>query len=74
MDFLMQDNGKNHLIQMCYDLSNINTFSREKKALLLAMKELGINTGLILTLDEKRIEERDNYSLHIVPVWEWLLT
>jgi len=38
------------------------------------MKELGINTGRILTLDEKRVEEGDNYLLHIVPVWEWLLT
>lgn len=74
VDFLMQDNRKSHLIQVCYDLRNINTFSREKKALMLAMKELGINTGLILTLDEKRVEEGDNYSLHIVPVWEWLLT
>jgi predicted AAA+ superfamily ATPase len=60
--------------QIYYDLSNIKTFSRKKKALLLAMKELGIKTGLILTLDEKRVEERDNYSLHIMPVWEWLLT
>jgi hypothetical protein len=30
-------------------------FSREKKTLLLAMKELGIKTGLVLTLDEKRV-------------------
>ena len=42
VDFLMQDSGENHLIQVCYDLRNINTFSRE--ALLLAMKELGIKT------------------------------
>lgn len=73
VDFLLQDNGESRLIQVCYDLSNVNTFSREKNALILAMKELRAETGLILTLDEKRVEEGDNYSLHIVPVWEWLL-
>ena len=73
VDFLLQDNGESRLIQVCYDLSNVNTMSREKKALISAMKELRAETGLILTLDEKRVEEGDNYSLHIVPVWDWLL-
>ncbi|MCP4578589.1 MAG: ATP-binding protein [Deltaproteobacteria bacterium] len=74
VDFVFQRNGESRLIQVCHDLSNIDSFSREKKALLAGMRELGIKTGLILTLNEKRVEEGDNYSLNIIPVWEWLLT
>jgi predicted AAA+ superfamily ATPase len=55
VDFLMQDSGENHLIQVCYDLRNINTFSREKKALIAGNERIGDQNGLILTLDEKRV-------------------
>ena len=73
VDFLLMENGNNKLVQVCYDMAHINTYNREKKALLAGISELGLSTGLILTKDEKRLEKHDNYSLKIVPVWEWLL-
>jgi predicted AAA+ superfamily ATPase len=59
---------------VCHDLSHIETVNREKRALVAAMKEIGMKYGLILTMDEKRQEESAGYFLEIIPVWEWLLT
>ena len=73
VDFLLTENGNNKLVQVCYDMAHINTYNREKKALLAGISELGLSTGLILTKDEKRLEKHGNYLLKIVPVWEWLL-
>ena len=73
VDFLLMENGNNKLVQVCYDMAHINTYNREKKALLAGISELGLSTGLILTKDEKRLEKHGNYLLKIVPVWEWLL-
>ncbi len=73
MEYAITENGNNKLVQVCYDMVHINTYNREKKALLAGISELGLLTGLILTKDEKRLEKHGNYSLKIVPVWEWLL-
>ena len=73
VDFLLVKNGNKQLIQVCYDMSRVDTYNREKKALLAGIRELGLSTGLILTRDEKRLEKHNNYSLKIVPIWEWLL-
>ena len=73
VDFLFKDNREWKLIQVCYDLSHIETFSREKKALVSGLHELGLETGIILTQHEKREEKTKDYTLKIMPVWEWLL-
>jgi predicted AAA+ superfamily ATPase len=74
VDFCIYKKGDITLIQVCHDLSHIETVNREKRALVAAMKETGINYGLILTMDEKRQEESTGFFLEIIPVWEWLLT
>jgi hypothetical protein len=61
------------LIQVCHDLAHIDTFSREKRALISGLKELKINAGTIINDAEKRVEHCENYELNIVPIWEWLL-
>lgn len=61
------------MIQVCYDLSNIETFNREKKALIYGLNEVGIDTGTIITDNEKRLEQSGKFKLNIIPVWEWLL-
>ncbi|OGR05936.1 MAG: hypothetical protein A2511_05345 [Deltaproteobacteria bacterium RIFOXYD12_FULL_50_9] len=61
VDFLVRDDTGMRLIQVCYDLTNIETANREKKALAQGMKELGLKTGLIFTYSEKRDEE-DEYN------------
>ena len=61
------------MIQVCYDLTNIDTFTREKKALVSGLKEFGIDTGTIITESEKRVEQIGKHTLNIVPICEWLL-
>jgi len=73
VDFLLQDNGEWKLIQVCHDLSHIETFTREKKALISGLRELNLRSGIIVSQDEKREERISGYTVKIVPVWEWLL-
>jgi len=58
---------------VCYDLSHIDTFAREKDALLAGMRELGLKSGVIVNQYEKRTETVDGLSIEAVPAWEWLL-
>ena len=74
VDLLVKDKGKGELIQVCHDLNRIDTFSREKKALVSGLQELGLTTGTIVTDHEKRVEKVGEFTLNIVPAWEWLLT
>lgn len=73
VDFFLDKSGERMLIQVCRELSRLETFDREKRALLSGMKALGLTSGLILTQDEKKEEKINDYSLKIMPVWEWLL-
>ena len=61
------------MIQVCYDLTHIDVFIREKKALISGLNEVGIDTGTLITDNEKRVEQNGKSSLKIVPIWEWLL-
>ena len=62
--------GKVSLLQVCWDMSNEKTFTRELKGLKDAMVEFGVDTGTIVTWDE---ESKLDNGINIVPVWKWLL-
>ncbi len=73
VDFLVYNKGETKLIQVCHDLAHIETYNREKNALISAIKESDAETGLILTWDEKRKEKTKSVDLTIMPIWEWLM-
>ena len=73
VDFLFKVKDIWNMIQVCYDLTQIDTFTREKKALVSGLNDFGVDTGIIITANEKRVEQTGKYSLNIVPIWEWLL-
>ena len=73
IDFLVDRHGEKEIIQVCHDLSHIDTFNREKRAIQEGIKELGLESGLILTTDEKRHEKVGRHAISIMPVWEWLI-
>ena len=62
--------GEISLIQVCWDISNEKTFSRELRGLKSAMTELGIAQGTIVTWDEEKELDDD---INIIPAWKWLL-
>jgi predicted AAA+ superfamily ATPase len=73
VDFLLKEKGKWKLIQTCHDLEQIDTYGREKKALISGLKELGVSSGTIITDHEKRTEKVEDHRINIIPIWEWLL-
>lgn len=60
------------LIQVAYEISP-DVEKRETKALVEAAKELSINTLTLLTWDDKREIQKDGLTIHVKPLWEWLL-
>jgi predicted AAA+ superfamily ATPase len=73
IDFLVDEHDEKKLIQVCHNLNHIDTFSHEKRALLEGIKEFGLDSGLILTYDDKRRDEVEGHAINIMPAWEWLL-
>jgi predicted AAA+ superfamily ATPase len=61
-------------IQVCYWLIDVETKKREIEGLLEAMETHGLNSGVILTYDDK---EEDlsvaGKDLRVLPVWKWLI-
>ena len=58
------------LIQVCWQISDQETFDREYRGLQSAMEELSIPSGTIVTWDD---EARLGNNINAVPIWKWLL-
>lgn len=71
-DFYLPE--QKQLIQVSFDLSNGNTRDREVSSLQESMKDLKIETGLILTNSHSKEELKfTNQTITIMPTWQWLL-
>lgn len=74
VDFLVKSGKKEmKLIQVADNLDNDKTRQREINALVKAMDELKLKTGLILTDDTEedlKIAEKD---IKVIPLYKWLL-
>jgi predicted AAA+ superfamily ATPase len=60
------------LVQVTESIKEPKTREREYKALRKAMKELGVDKGLILT-DEEESADPEFPEIEVVPVYHWLL-
>ncbi|MFA6568435.1 MAG: ATP-binding protein [Victivallales bacterium] len=71
-DFLARHSatGEVMLLQVCWDISNDDTFARELRGLKNAMSELGIEKGGIITWDDEKTLDG---NIPVIPVWKWLL-
>jgi len=61
------------LIQVCYDVDDLNTKKREINALLKASRELGCKNLHIITWDYEGVEEVEGRKVEFTPLWKWLL-
>ncbi len=61
------------LIQVSYDISNIETEKREVKALFKAKEELQCKNALIITYDTEKVITYKNTNFNTIPVWQWLI-
>lgn len=74
VDFIVRE-GRDvkEIIQVCWDISDIETKTRETKALVKAAKEFGLAKGLIITGDFEGKERIDGIQVFYNPLWKWLL-
>ncbi len=74
VDFVIkEDTIIKELIQVCWNLSDIKTKKREIKALLKAMAEFKLKSGLIITEDFEGEENYDGKKVRYVSLKRWLL-
>ena len=74
VDFVIKQERKIiQIIQVVYSLNEIDTRSRELKALAKASENLQCNNLTILTFDEEGEERIGHKKVSILPVWKWIL-
>lgn len=74
VDFIVkEDTSVKELIQVCWDVRDINTKKRETKALLKAMNEFKLQKGLIITEDFEGHEDFGGKKIQYVALRRWLL-
>jgi predicted AAA+ superfamily ATPase len=74
VDFVVVEKMKvKKLIQVCYDLSDIETKKREVRSLIEAMKEFRLKEGLIITMDFEGQEKIGDKKIVYKPFWKWLV-
>jgi predicted AAA+ superfamily ATPase len=78
VDFVLQEGLKvKQLIQVCFDITKLETKNREIRALIKAGKELKCNNLLIITEDTEKEEKvewfGDKANIRFIPLWKWLL-
>lgn len=74
VDFLTVDAKQNMaLYQVSVSLKEPSTRKRKMDALQQAMAELKLEEGFVITRDEAETLECEEGSIHIIPVWQFLL-
>ncbi len=61
------------LVQVCDSLANPQAKDREVSALSQAMAELGVSSGTIVTRNDQQQIQLDHGTIHVVPMWRFLL-
>lgn len=74
IDFLVLENNQFFLYQVCLSLSDAKTKAREINALLEASKELPVEKAYVITLEDEYDEVVDSHTIHVMPLWKFLLS
>ncbi len=74
VDFLARYvEGNQELIQVCFDIGDVETYKREVRALLAASTEHPQASLLLLTAHHPLPEMELPTSITMIPAWEWML-
>jgi len=74
IDFVIKQGLKiKQLLQVCWDIFNVDTKKREVSALIKASEELRCDNLLIITGDYEAKEKIKNQTISYIPLWRWLL-
>ena len=72
VDFVIPD--ANTAVQVCYKVSEPQTFEREISALVSLNGYKKFERNILITLDEETSIERETCKIEVLPIWKWLLT
>jgi uncharacterized protein len=73
VDFLLKQGRKvTDIIQVCYNISNINVRERELNSLTAAGKELHCDNMTVITWDEEGKTKYKGRTINLIPLWKWL--
>ncbi|MCX6719135.1 MAG: ATP-binding protein [Candidatus Taylorbacteria bacterium] len=74
IDFVTKDDKDAlTLIQVCADISSVETREREIKALIKAADLLKTDKLLLITLDSEETILEGDHSIEVIPAWKWML-
>jgi predicted AAA+ superfamily ATPase len=74
VDFVVKEDTRvKELIQVCWDISDMNTKKRELRALVKAMEEFKLENGLVITEDFEGEEIAGDKTIRYVSLSKWLL-
>lgn len=73
VDFYVADQGSEALVQVCYDLEDPDTRSREINSLFAAMQELNLDTGYVYTLNSSEEVLTAGKTVKVLPAWKVML-
>lgn len=74
IDFVIREHQKiTELIQVCFDVKNLETGEREVSALIKSSEELKCDKLTVITWDEEKIETVKGKTIAYIPLWKWLL-
>ncbi|MBU0489494.1 MAG: ATP-binding protein [Bacteroidetes bacterium] len=73
VDFLVRTQNKQTLIQACSYPDNADTLAREIKAIIAAMNELRLSSGIIYTIEAEGEEIIGGKKVEIIPLWRAML-
>jgi len=75
VDFVVKNGTEiEQLIQVCYDISEVDTKKRELRILVKASKELRCSKLLVITEDYEAKEQFKGTKIEFVPLWKWLVS
>lgn len=72
-DFAYEAEDGIRMVNVCYDLSNAETKTREINSLLEAMQQHNTNSATLITMETEELVSIDNKSINIIPLWKWLI-
>lgn len=74
VDFVIKEGLKpSRLIQVCSDISDVDTRSREINGLVSGLEYFNLPEGTVITSDQFEEEIIDGKKIRYVPLWFWLL-
>ena len=65
--------NNHHLINACYSLEDTTTRQREITGLTEAMQALDHEESWLITWEEEETFQQEGKTIHIQPLWKWLL-